>query len=34
VAVDTQTGAVTLDGRPMGDSQEQALADLCTKAGY
>ena len=34
VVVDTRTGAATLDGRPLADSQEQYLTDLCRKAGY
>ena len=34
VVVDTRTGEATLDGRPLGNSQEQYLADLCRKAGY
>ena len=34
VSVDTQTGAVSLNGQPIGDNQQRALADLCTKAGY
>jgi hypothetical protein len=34
VVVDTHTGQATLNGRPMQDSQEQYIADLCRKAGY
>lgn len=34
VVVNTRTGEATLDGKPLANSQEQYLADLCRKAGY
>ena len=34
VVVDTRTGAVTLDGKPITGDNEQYLTDLCRKAGY
>jgi len=34
VVVDTKTGAVTMDGKPITNDSEQYLADLCRKAGF
>jgi len=34
VIVNTKTGAVTMDGKPITNESEQYLADLCRKAGY
>ena len=34
VVVDTKTGAVTIDGKPITNESEAYLADLCRKAGF
>lgn len=34
VVVDTRTGQATLNGKPMQDSQEQYIVDLCRRAGF
>ncbi len=34
VVVNTKTGAVTMDGKPLQNEQEEYLSDLCRKAGY
>jgi hypothetical protein len=34
VVVNTRTGEATMDGKPLQNSQESYLADLCRKAGF
>lgn len=34
VAIDTRSGAVTLNGHPIGGDQQQALAEACRRAGF
>ena len=34
VVVNTKTGAVTMDGKPLQNEGEQYLSDLCRKAGF